>query len=135
MQSYFEEYESLQDPDFLHFVDQHLPLGFCKSLPDNLNLVLRHSVLQRSLVGEGAHRHLSSSIRFSLNLESTSELPPHECDVILIERLPSGVYADPFELQHLLQHGGIVLSYFQIENKELLIFCYPLILFVVVLSN
>ncbi|XP_015897554.3 uncharacterized protein LOC107431188 [Ziziphus jujuba] len=105
MKSYSEKYESLQDPDFQEFVDQELPLGCGKFLPDNLNLVLRHSVLHRSLVGEGSHRHLSSSIRFSFNLESTSELRPHECDVILIERLPSGVYADPFELQHLLQRG------------------------------
>jgi phosphatidylinositol glycan class X len=35
-----------------------------------------------------------------------SELLSYSCELIVIERLPSGVFADPFELQHLAQRGG-----------------------------
>ncbi|KAF3449380.1 hypothetical protein FNV43_RR10108 [Rhamnella rubrinervis] len=105
MKSYYEIHESLNDLDFQEFIDQELPFGFCEALPDKPNILPRLSVLQRNLNGEGSHRHLSSSIKLNIKLESTSELHPHQCQVILIERLPSGVYADPFELQHLLQRG------------------------------
>ncbi|MCL7022319.1 hypothetical protein MKW94_030505 [Papaver nudicaule] len=37
-----------------------------------------------------------------------SELPAHFCEAVVIERLPSGVFADPFELQHLVQRGVFV---------------------------
>ncbi|KAM4073452.1 hypothetical protein ACB094_10G020200 [Castanea mollissima] len=106
MESYYEKYGSLLDSDFQDFIAQVLPLGMCGKLPDNLNLVPRLSVLQHNLIGEGSHRHLSSSIRFSMDLESITDLSTHSCEVIIIERLPSGVFADPFELQHLLQHGA-----------------------------
>ncbi|KAI7994514.1 hypothetical protein LOK49_LG11G02123 [Camellia lanceoleosa] len=63
------------------------------------------SVLKRHLIGEGSLRCLSSSIRLSIQPESIAELPRHFCKIIIVERLPSGIFADPFELQHLLQHG------------------------------
>lgn len=117
MKSYYKMHESLNDSDFQEFIDQKLPFGFCEALPDKPNILPRLSVLQRNLNGEGSHRHLSSSIRLNIKLDSISELHPHKCQVILIERLPSGVYADPFELQHLLQRGGIVLSCFLMQKQ------------------
>lgn len=106
MQSYYEKYEDLLDSDFQDFIAQELPFGLCKVLPHNLSLALRLSVLHRNLIGNGSHRHLTSSIRLEIERESILELPSHYCEVIIIERLPSGVFADPFELQHLLQRGG-----------------------------
>lgn len=105
MKSYFEKYESLHDSTFQDFIAQE-PFCLCKTLPNNHNFVPRLSSLRRSLIGEGSHRHLSSSLRLDIQLQSTTDKPSHNCVVILVERLPSGVYADPFELQHLLQHGG-----------------------------
>lgn len=81
-------------------------MGLCGMLSEKLP---RLSVLHRSLIGEGSHRHLSSYIRLNVNPKSPMELPIDSCEVIIIERLPSGVFADPFELQHLLQHRGKIL--------------------------
>ncbi|CAK9170043.1 unnamed protein product [Ilex paraguariensis] len=82
-----------------------LHTGSCEALQDKLNLVPRLSILHQHLIGEGSHRRLSSSIRFKSLPESLPEVPAHFCEAIIIERLPSGVFADPFELQHLLQRG------------------------------
>ncbi|KAI3905058.1 hypothetical protein MKX01_017304, partial [Papaver californicum] len=47
-----------------------------------------------------------SSLRVSIQPDTNvSELPAHFCEAVVIERLPSGVFADPFELQHLVQRG------------------------------
>ncbi|PQQ03163.1 hypothetical protein Pyn_39267 [Prunus yedoensis var. nudiflora] len=105
MQSYYEKYENLLDSDFQDFIGQELPFGMCEVLPHDLSLVVKLSILHRNLIGHGSHRHLTSSIRVNIKPESISELPTHHCKVIIIERLPSGVFADPFELQHLLQRG------------------------------
>ncbi|EXB66524.1 Phosphatidylinositol-glycan biosynthesis class X protein [Morus notabilis] len=105
MQSYFEKYECLDDSRYKDFVAQELPLGLCDAPADNLNLAPGLSVLERKLIGEGSHRHLSSSIRISIQPRSIYELSHCNCGVILIERLPCGVFADPFELQHLLHRG------------------------------
>lgn len=105
MESYYEKHRSLLDSDFQDFVARALPSGFCGILQDNLNLVPRLSVLKRNLIGEGSHRHLSTSIRLNIDPKSITELPTLSCEIITIERLPSGVFADPFELQHLLQRG------------------------------
>ncbi|KAL2514519.1 hypothetical protein Fot_28490 [Forsythia ovata] len=37
--------------------------------------------------------------------ESASKLSAQSCQVIMVERLPYGVFADPFQLQHLVQRG------------------------------
>ncbi|CAB4279146.1 unnamed protein product [Prunus armeniaca] len=105
MQSYYAKYENLLDSDFQDFIGQELPFGMCEVLPHDLSLVLKLSILHWNLIGHGSHRHLTSSIRVNIKPESISELPTHHCEVIIIERLPSGVFADPFELQHLLQRG------------------------------
>ncbi|KAF9623454.1 hypothetical protein IFM89_003038 [Coptis chinensis] len=74
-ESYFEKHDSLTDLDFQGHLAHELPLCGCNQFQHNLNYVPRLSDPQRDLVGE------------------------------VIERLPSGVFADPFELQHLVQRG------------------------------
>ncbi|XP_050378902.1 uncharacterized protein LOC126796180 [Argentina anserina] len=105
LQSYYEKYDDILDSSFQDFLAKELPIGLCKVLPQNLSLALRLSILHRNLIGSGSHRHLTSSIRLEIKQDSMLELPSHHCEVIVIERLPSGVFADPFELQHLLQRG------------------------------
>ncbi|KAI3949116.1 hypothetical protein MKW92_019724 [Papaver armeniacum] len=49
-----------------------------------------------------------------------SERPAHFCEAVVIDRLPAGVFADPFELQHLVQHGVFVdAAVFGDTNLEL----------------
>ncbi|KAF7804699.1 Phosphatidylinositol-glycan biosynthesis class X protein [Senna tora] len=59
-----------------------------------------------NVIGEGSHRRLSTSIKIQTQrANSASELSSFSCQFIILERLPSGVFADPFELQHLVQRG------------------------------
>lgn len=106
MQSYYDRYTSLHDSDFENFMSQEVTSGLCEALPENHNSMLRLSVVRRDLVGEGSHRRMSTLIKLqSQQLKSSSELLSYSCEFIVIERLPSGVFADPFELQHLAQRG------------------------------
>lgn len=111
VESYFDKYDSLLDSDFLDFVAHELFPGSCELVLDNLNLTMRLSVQQRALIGDGSHRHLSSSIKFNITSGLIDELPIHLCEAIIIEKLPHGIFADPFELQHLLQRGGKCIFY------------------------
>ncbi|KAF3485137.1 hypothetical protein F2Q69_00055471 [Brassica cretica] len=52
----------------------------------------------RDVTGEGSHRHLLTTIKLR-SFHSQSHL--HE--LVIVERLPLGVFADPFELQSLQQ--------------------------------
>ncbi|OWM88262.1 phosphatidylinositol-glycan biosynthesis class X protein isoform X2 [Punica granatum] len=97
---YFEIFDSLLDSHFQDFKERTLSRCSCKPLRDTQTTELKLSGLERRLVGEGSHRQLSSSVRISVNP------PTHPCEVIIIERLPSGIFADPFELQHLVQRGA-----------------------------
>lgn len=108
---YFEKYDSLVDSYFQDFLAREVPLGLCEVLQDIIKPAPRLSILHRYLIGEGSHRRLSTSIQFDIHQDSISELPDHYCEAIIIEKLPSGVFADPFELQDLLQRGG---NYYQI---------------------
>ncbi|XP_074330619.1 uncharacterized protein LOC141667879 [Apium graveolens] len=101
---YFKKYDSLLDSDFQKFIAHEVPLDLCELSQDKVDLAPRLSLLQRRLIGEGSHRRLSTSVRFDINQENVS-VPDHYCEAIIIEKLPSGVFADPFELQHLLHHG------------------------------
>lgn len=121
MTSYFEKYEKLLDSNFQDFIAHELHTGLCEVLPDNSNLLIKQLVLQRRLIGEGSHRHLSSSMRFDIDPEPFSQLPFHQCEVIIVERLPHGVFADPFELQHLHHRGGKLHSFFMIKFKNSLL--------------
>ncbi|KAJ1435964.1 Glycosylphosphatidylinositol-mannosyltransferase I, PIG-X/PBN1 [Sesbania bispinosa] len=87
-------------------MSQEVTSGLCEALPDNHNFMLRLSVLKRNLIGEGSHRSVSTLIKFQTQQsESLSELLSYSCEFIIIERLPSGVFADPFELQRLVERG------------------------------
>lgn len=117
---YFEKYESLVDSYFQDFLAREVPLGLCEVLRDIIQPGPRLSILHRYLVGEGSHRRLSTSIQFDINQDSISELPDHYCEAIIIEKLPSGVFADPFELQDLLHRGVFTeASVFGDTNLEL----------------
>ncbi|KAJ6705934.1 PHOSPHATIDYLINOSITOL-GLYCAN BIOSYNTHESIS CLASS X PROTEIN [Salix purpurea] len=119
MKSYFEKYDSLLEPIFQNFIADEL-FNTCKLLPDNLNHLVRVSVPWRHLIGEGSHRQISTTIRFHLQSDSMSWLRAHFCKVIVIERLPTGVFADPFELQHLLKRGVFTdVAVFGDTNLEL----------------
>lgn len=107
---YFEKYDSLVEQRFQDFVANEVPLGLSQALIDQNYVVPSLSDLHRSVDGEGSHRRLSSSVKLKLRkLEHKPEIATHSCEVVIIERLPSGVFADPFELQHLVQRGGISL--------------------------
>ena len=123
MKSYYERYEQLDDSYYQDFIAQELPFGLCDIQPDNPNLVPRLIILNRKLIGEGSHRRLSSSIRISIQPRSITKTSHSNCGVILIERLPAGVFADPFELQHLLQRGGNCAFVSFYEYKELFNSC------------
>ncbi|KVH88742.1 phosphatidylinositol-glycan biosynthesis class X protein [Cynara cardunculus var. scolymus] len=104
-EAYFQKYESLSDRTFQDFIAYELSNGFCEMLQDKHNFVPKLSVLQRRLIGEGSHRLLTSSIRIESQPEVSSKLPSLFCKAIIVERLPSGVFADPFELEHLTELG------------------------------
>ncbi|XP_042506113.1 phosphatidylinositol-glycan biosynthesis class X protein [Macadamia integrifolia] len=105
MESFFENHDSLLDADSQDFLAHEPSLGFCEVLPLNHSSILTMSILQRHLIGQGSHRHLISSIKINIQPGAISELPSHSCKAIIIERLPSGVFADPFELKHLVERG------------------------------
>ncbi|XP_073128910.1 uncharacterized protein [Henckelia pumila] len=102
---YFEKYDNLIDSKFNSFVENEIPLDLSKVLQENNHATPASSVLRQNVVGEGSHRHLYSHLRFRVRPEFESDLTRQSCVVVLIERLPSGVFADPFELQHLVQRG------------------------------
>ncbi|KAG8476030.1 hypothetical protein CXB51_032831 [Gossypium anomalum] len=120
MKSYFENYESLHDSSFEDFMAHQLSSSLCQGIPDNWNVGVRLSVRELSLVGEGSHRHLSSSIRLQIGSASIPKLPAHLCEVIVIQRLPLGVFADPFELQIPHKHKAFRdIAVFGDTNLEL----------------
>ncbi|XP_071737434.1 uncharacterized protein [Rutidosis leptorrhynchoides] len=100
-EEYFQKYDTLIDHVFQDFISDEVSHSSNK----NQTFVPKLSILQRQLIGEGSHRRLTSSIRIEINPEALSKLYFHLCKSIIIERLPSGVFADPFELQHLTERG------------------------------
>ncbi|XP_010930314.1 uncharacterized protein [Elaeis guineensis] len=100
--SYFDHHDSLLESDFHDFLAQEFgPGDFCRGLANDMN-VLRLADLHRHLSGEGSHRHLVSTLRFVNQSDAVKWLDSHSCEAVVIERLPIGVFADPFELQHLV---------------------------------
>ncbi|GLJ56097.1 hypothetical protein SUGI_1204270 [Cryptomeria japonica] len=63
--------------------------------------------LQRVLIGKGAHRHLSSFMKFKYHSQPSSALPHQFCEIVMMERLQSGIFVDPFELQRLVNRGAL----------------------------
>ncbi|GMJ00239.1 hypothetical protein like AT5G46850 [Hibiscus trionum] len=120
LRSYFDRYENLHDSSFEHFMAHELSSSLCQVTPENRNRGVRLSVRELSLVGEGSHRQLSLSIGLQTGAESIPELPSHVCEVIIIQRLPLGVFADPFELQSLQKRMGFRnMAVFGDTNLEL----------------
>lgn len=107
--SYFNKHDNLVDSKFEDFIEHDILSGACVSLQGNVEFSPKLSALHGKLIGEGSHRRLSSTLRLRMSSESISR-PPKSCEVIIVERLPSGVFADSFELQHLVQRGGKLLS-------------------------
>lgn len=105
--SYFKKYGSLIEQEFDSFIANNIPVGLCKVFEHKDHILPSLSALHQNVIGEGSHRRLSSSLRIKLQRELKHELNAHSCEVVIIKRLPSGVFADPFELQHLVQRGGI----------------------------
>ncbi|CAN4128126.1 unnamed protein product [Withania somnifera] len=102
--SYFNRHDNLVDSNFEDFIAREILSSACVSLQGNVKFAPQLSALHRKLIGEGSHRRLSSFLHLKMSLESISR-PPKSCEVIISERLPSGVFADPFELQHLVRRG------------------------------
>ncbi|KAK4364663.1 hypothetical protein RND71_016021 [Anisodus tanguticus] len=102
--SYFSKHDNLVDSKFKDFIAHDILSSACVSLQGNVKFAPKLTVLHQKLIGEGSHRRLSSSLRLKRSSESISS-PPKSCEVIIVERLPSGIFTDPFELQHLVQRG------------------------------
>ncbi|XP_073005549.1 uncharacterized protein [Typha latifolia] len=76
----------------------------CKWLPNYFD-VLKLLDLHRHLDGEGSHRRLVSTLRFDNCSDAVMHfLDGYNCEAVIIEKLPNGVFSDPFELQHLVNH-------------------------------
>ncbi|AED95436.1 unnamed protein product [Arabidopsis thaliana] len=114
MESYFTTYTSLDDSEFRNF----LLLQQCsdKVPTQDSNIVPATSFIQhRNITGEGSHRNLITSIKLLLH-HSESQFR----ELVIVERLPLGVFADPFELQSLQQRRAFSdVSVFGDTNLEL----------------
>jgi hypothetical protein len=62
--------------------------------------------VERILVGNGAHRTLQSVVTVALDSGRTIESQQPHCYLRILERLPTGVFADQYELQGLRRRGG-----------------------------
>ncbi|KAH6810232.1 hypothetical protein C2S51_023994 [Perilla frutescens var. frutescens] len=102
---YFKKYDRLIEQEFDSFIANEIPLSLCRVLEEKNHVLPLLSSLHRNVIGEGSHRLLSSSLRLKLQRELKHEVTARSCEVVIIEKLPSGVFADPFELQHLVQRG------------------------------
>ncbi|KAF4360621.1 hypothetical protein F8388_018747 [Cannabis sativa] len=59
MKSYHERYEQLHNSHYKDFIEQVLPFGLCDIQSDDPNLVPNLLSIERKLIGEGSHHHLS----------------------------------------------------------------------------
>lgn len=72
--------------------------------------VIKIPNLYRSLEGEGSHRRLISKLKVEVDSDfSSTYLDRFHCELVIIESL-NGVFADPFELQRLVNRKGIHLT-------------------------
>ncbi|CAN0908189.1 Phosphatidylinositol-glycan biosynthesis class X protein [Linum grandiflorum] len=114
LESYFRKHQVLHDSSFHDHINDELSTFSCKTLPGEPHLQFLLSGLERHVIGEGSHRRLSSMIQLQVLPE------PQTCKLVMIERLPSGVFADPFELDHLLHRGAYArVAVFGDTNLEL----------------
>ncbi|KAK9059392.1 hypothetical protein SSX86_022012 [Deinandra increscens subsp. villosa] len=99
-EAYFQKHDTLNDRIFQDCISSELSHVFC----EKQNFMPKLSVIVLQLLGDGSHRRLSSPFKIANQPEVTSKLPSL-CEAVIIARLPSGVFADPFELQHLTERG------------------------------
>ncbi|KAE8818868.1 phosphatidylinositol-glycan biosynthesis class X protein [Hordeum vulgare] len=92
----------------------------CKGLADELD-VPALSEVHRQLVGEGSHRRLIYSVKFGNSKDGMVQfLDGYDASLVLIEKLPRGVFADPFELQHFVERKVFLdVAVFGDTNLEL----------------
>lgn len=115
LQSYFKRHDTtLVDSNFEAFLAKEFLLpstsssSSCKMIQhNNMSDVSGFSIVYRNLNGEGSHRHLVTTIRLDVS-SALAGLHTRFCKAVVIERLPEGVFADPFELQHLVQRNGMI---------------------------
>ncbi|KAK1322027.1 hypothetical protein QJS10_CPA03g02443 [Acorus calamus] len=104
--SYFGKYDDhieLKIKDL--FGEEFLLSESCEEAVHRLRSLFKLTVIERHLIGEGSHRRLLSSLKFDCPSDAISVLEDHFWEAVVIERLPLGVFADPFELSHLVQRG------------------------------
>ena len=69
--------------------------------------------IERTLVGNGSHRVVQSTVTLSGPRQSLHD----SCELRLLERLPSGVFADRFELQGIQRRGGMIAAMLQVVSN------------------
>uniref|UniRef100_A0ACD5XM50 Uncharacterized protein n=1 Tax=Avena sativa TaxID=4498 RepID=A0ACD5XM50_AVESA len=92
----------------------------CKGLDVDLD-VPALSEVHRQLVGEGSHRRLIYSVKIGNCRDAMVKfLDGYDANLVIIEKLPSGVFADPFELQHFVERKVFLdVAVFGDTNLEL----------------
>lgn len=100
------QHDTMFESDFHGYLAQEFGTSdACQGLASNID-TLGLLNLDRKLRGEGSHRHIISTLKFLNQSDISSLVGTQECEAVIIERLPVGVFADPFELQHLVNHKG-----------------------------
>ncbi|CAL4904921.1 unnamed protein product [Urochloa decumbens] len=92
----------------------------CKGLTDDVE-VPTLSELHWQLVGEGSHRRLVYSMKFGACQDAMINfLGGYDAHLVIIEKLPNGVFADPYELQHFVERKVFLdVAVFGDTNLEL----------------
>ncbi|KAJ0984746.1 hypothetical protein J5N97_003102 [Dioscorea zingiberensis] len=117
---FYEKHGRQLDSDFLDLAQEVGSDELSGRLVKSLTNIFGFSELHRSLIGEGSHRRLVTSFKLNLKSNELSWLNHHYCEIVFIERLPIGVFADPFELQHLVERQVFQdVSVFGDTNLEL----------------
>ncbi|KAH7688528.1 Glycosylphosphatidylinositol-mannosyltransferase I PIG-X/PBN1 protein [Dioscorea alata] len=117
---FYEKRGQILESDFHGLAEEVGSDELSESLVHSLKDVFGFSELNRHLIGEGSHRHLVTNFKLNIKPDDMSWLNNHYCDVVVIERLPIGVFADPFELQHLVEHQVFLdVAVFGDTNLEL----------------
>ncbi|CAA7014646.1 unnamed protein product [Microthlaspi erraticum] len=114
MQSYSTRHTCLNDSEFRNYLLSQQ----CSHKDPNIVPPVS-SLLQgtRNITGQGSHRNLLTSINL-LRLPHSQQ--SHLNELVIVERLPLGVFADPFELQSLQQRRAFKdVSVFGDTNLEL----------------
>lgn len=78
----------------------------CTGLADDVEVPML-SKLRRQLVGEGSHRRIVYYMDFgACEGAMVNFLDRYDAHLVIFEKLPDGVFADPFELYHFVELRG-----------------------------